>query len=392
MSTATAAFDLPVEYRTLENAARAVAAEFAPEAIEIRRHVIEHGELHPKLWRRFCEQGWAGAMISADRGGSAIGLLGAALILEAFAARGIVLWMPVLSNAIAHAIDRVGPDSARERWLPRIAAGTAQLGIAVTEPASGHNLFGVETEIQYTGTHFVVTGVKRVTSGLDLVDRVLVFGRTVAEDGTSGYTTVLVDPGAAGVTVTEIPMRYREGVRQFQLELDHVVLPGDALVGSVGGGLLSLWPFTDVERVLTAAICSGSAAHCLDNAVARAKHRVIAGREPIGVHQAVAHPLAHLHARHAAVRLLLRRAALGFDRADSAQTAAADANAVKLLASELAFDAADHAMQVFGAEAWDEREGWLDLYLDARLSRSGPVSNEFALNYLAEHVLGLPAR
>jgi alkylation response protein AidB-like acyl-CoA dehydrogenase len=31
------------------------------------------------------------------------------------------------------------------------------------------------------------------------------------------------------------------------------------------------------------------------------------------------------------------------------------------------------------------------VYLDARLARSGPVSNEFALNYVAEHVLGIPS-
>jgi alkylation response protein AidB-like acyl-CoA dehydrogenase len=48
-------------------------------------------------------------------------------------------------------------------------------------------------------------------------------------------------------------------------------------------------------------------------------------------------------------------------------------------------------MQVMGVDAWDERNGWIDNYLDARLSRSGPVSNEFALNFIAEHILGLPA-
>ncbi len=49
-------------------------------------------------------------------------------------------------------------------------------------------------------------------------------------------------------------------------------------------------------------------------------------------------------------------------------------------------------MQVFGADAWDEQTGWLDVFLDARLSRSGPASNEFALDYIAEHMLGLPTR
>jgi hypothetical protein len=41
--------------------------------------------------------------------------------------------------------------------------------------------------------------------------------------------------------------------------------------------------------------------------------------------------------------------------------------------------------------AWDEREGMLDLYLDARATRSAPTSQELALNYIAQHVLGLPS-
>jgi hypothetical protein len=50
---------------------------------------------------------------------------------------------------------------------------------------------------------------------------------------------------------------------------------------------------------------------------------------------------------------------------------------------------ADHAMQTLGAQAWDEREGMIDLFLDA--ARSAPISQELALNFIAQHVLGLPS-
>ena len=70
---------------------------------------------------------------------------------------------------------------------------------------------------------------------------------------------------------------------------------------------------------------------------------------------------------------------------------AGEANMAKVLASDLAFDACDQAIQTLGADAWDEREGLLEVYLDARLYRSGPVSNELALNFIAKHVLGLQA-
>jgi alkylation response protein AidB-like acyl-CoA dehydrogenase len=48
-------------------------------------------------------------------------------------------------------------------------------------------------------------------------------------------------------------------------------------------------------------------------------------------------------------------------------------------------------MQTLGAQAWDEREGMIDLFLDARAARSAPISQELALNFIAQHVLGLPS-
>jgi acyl-CoA dehydrogenase len=186
-------------------------------------------------------------------------------------------------------------------------------------------------------------------------------------------------------------MRFREGVRQFELELRDVRVPAEALVGEEGQGLLVMWPFTHVERILTAALCVGSAAFALRAATARARDRVVSGTLAIGAEQAIAHPLAAIHARLEAVRLFVHRTAARFDAGADGLVVAGEANMAKLLTADLVFDAADHAMQVLGADAWDEREGWLDTFLDARLARSGSVSNEFALNFIAQHVLGLPS-
>ncbi|MQY31640.1 acyl-CoA dehydrogenase family protein [Nocardia aurantia] len=376
-------FELPTDLARLHDRAQRVAAEFADRAAEVRRHLLEHAEMHPELWQAFRDNGWTRLALPDSEGG----LLGLALVLEAFAAEGIVLWLPVLSTAIAHAVAQAGPADLRAVWLPRIADGSAHLGMAATEQHSGHNLFGVRTEIRRAGDHFTVSGVKRITSALDVVDRVLVFGRDATG---SGHTCVLLDPRAPGASITEIPMRFREGVRQFELALDEVAVPADALVGEEGRGTAVMWPFTHVERTLTAALCVGTAAYSLTRAVDRARRRTIAADRPIGAHQAVAHPLAGLHARLSATRLLVHRTAARIDAHADPQTVAGDSNAAKVLAADLAFDAADRAVQTLGADAWDERNGWLDVFLDARLSRSGPVSNEFALNHIAQHVLGLP--
>jgi alkylation response protein AidB-like acyl-CoA dehydrogenase len=107
--------------------------------------------------------------------------------------------------------------------------------------------------------------------------------------------------------------------------------------------------------------------------------------------QSIQHPLASLHARVEATRLLVYRAAERFDAGADTIAVAGEANMAKLLCADVLFDSAGQAMQTLGAAAWDEREGMLDLYLDARAGRSAPISQELALNFIAQHVLGLPS-
>jgi alkylation response protein AidB-like acyl-CoA dehydrogenase len=386
-------FELPAQQQEVRSKAEALAARFADRHREVRLYPFEHGKLHPELWRQISEHGWPGLLVPAEYGGAGGGLLAYVLVMEALAASNLILWMPVLGASIGHAIAQVGPDPVRERWLEPIAAGEALLALAVTEPDCGHNVFRSKTTIRRGGDHFVINGLKAVTSGIDLADRLLVFGRSPSNgDGTPPqFTTVLVDPNAPGIQSTELPMRGREGARQFQVVFNDVEAPLDGLVGAEGQGLLVLWPFTHIERLLTAALCLGNARYCVSRALTRAGERTIFGKQPIGAEQAIQHPLASLHARRLATRLLVYRAAAKFDAGVDAMEVAGEANMAKLLTADLLFDAADHAMQTLGAAAWDEREGLIDLYLDARASRSAPISQELSLNFIAQHVLGLPS-
>jgi len=103
------------------------------------------------------------------------------------------------------------------------------------------------------------------------------------------------DPDAQGIERTELPMRWREGARRFQLVFNEVEAPLEGLVGEEGQGLLTLWPFTTIERLITAALCVGNARYCVDRSVARAGGRTIFGKLPIGAEQSIQHPIALLH-------------------------------------------------------------------------------------------------
>jgi acyl-CoA dehydrogenase len=140
------------------------------------------------------------------------------------------------------------------------------------------------------------------------------------------------------------------------------------------------------ERILIAAEAIGIGRAALARASRYAKERVVFGR-PIGQNQGISFPLAEAHARLAAAELTIRQASW---RIDHDLPAGEQANLAKFLAAEAGFAAADAAMQTHGGFGY-AREYHVERYWrEARLMRIAPVPQEMVLNYLAEHVLGLP--
>ena len=75
---------------------------------------------------------------------------------------------------------------------------------------------------------------------------------------------------------------------------------------------------------------------------------------------------------------------------DGGADAGAKANIAKLLASEAAGEALDVAVQVHGGHAFVAETDIATLWPMVRTMRTGPINNESILNYIGQHVLGLP--
>ena len=75
---------------------------------------------------------------------------------------------------------------------------------------------------------------------------------------------------------------------------------------------------------------------------------------------------------------------------DNGQRCGAEANMAKWLAAEAGFFAADAAIQTHGGFGY-AREYHVERYWrEARLMKLAPISQEMILNFVSEHVLGLP--
>src|SRR3989304_4594126 len=136
--------------------------------------------------------------------------------------------------------------------------------------------------------------------------------------------------------------------------------------------------------------------YVLDKGVEYAKGRQFFDG-PIAAYQAIQHPMALAKAHLELALLMNRRAARLFDGGEAAGPAA---NIAKLAAADAAPQAFDISLpapepfaislQAHGGNGFTSDYDLLDIYSFLRLQRTAPVSREMILNYIGEHLLGMP--
>jgi alkylation response protein AidB-like acyl-CoA dehydrogenase len=341
-----------------------------------------------ELWAEAGKAGFLGVNLPEEHGGGGGGMVELAVVLEELGAAGCPLLMMVVSPAICGTvIARYGTPEQRDRWLPGIADGTLTMAFAITEPDAGSNSHEITTTARRDGDEWVLSGQKIWISGVDVADAVLVVAKLAdAGKGTLRPALFVVPADAPGLSRTQIPMELVSPDNQFQLFLDDVRLPADALVGSPDAGIAQLFAGLNPERVMGAAYSLGTARLALDRAAAYARDRRVWGT-PIGAHQGVSHPLAAAQVEVELARLMMLKAAWLIDSGLDAGTAA---NSAKYAAAEAVVHAVDAAVQTHGGSGLSQENGIGALVTASRFSRIAPVSREMVLNFVAQHDLQLP--
>ena len=375
------------EHRDLRAAVAALGKGYGRDYFSA---AVREGRHTDELWAEAGRLGYLGINLPEEYGGGGAGTVELAIVLEELGAAGCPLLMMVVSPAICGTvIARFGTEAQKKRWLPGLADGSRILAFGITEPDAGSNSHRITTTARRDGDGWILTGRKVFISGVDVADATLIVGRT--EDARSGKLKpclFLVERDTPGFTRHLIPMEVQAPEKQFELVLDEVRLPADALVGDEDAGLLQLFAGLNPERIMTAAFAIGMGRYALGRAVEYARTRQV-WREPIGTHQAIAHPLAQAHIELELARLMTARAAHLNDAGDD--TAAGEAaNMAKYAAAEAAAHAVDQAVHTLGGNGLSTEYGRAQLLTATRVARIAPVSREMILNYVAHQSLGLP--
>ncbi|WP_406401408.1 acyl-CoA dehydrogenase family protein [Streptomyces sp. NBC_00879] len=366
------------------------------EHTALRAAVAALGQRHGRgyereqLWAEAAKLGYLGVNLPEKHGGGGGGMAELSIVLEELGAAGCPLLMMVVSPAICGTvIARFGTPEQKQKWLPGLADGSLTMAFGITEPDAGSNSHRITTTARRDGDGWVLTGRKVFISGVDIADATLIVGRT--EDARTGKLKpclFIVPRDAEGFQRSQIDMELQAQEKQFELVLDNVALPADALVGDEDAGLLQLFAGLNPERIMTAAFAIGMGRYALARAIDYAKTRQV-WKEPIGAHQAVAHPLAQAHIELELARLMMQKAAALYDAGDDIGAGEA-ANMAKYAAGEACVKAVDQAVHTLGGNGLTREYGLASLVTAARVARIAPVSREMILNYVSHQSLGLP--
>jgi alkylation response protein AidB-like acyl-CoA dehydrogenase len=379
------------EQQALRKAVAAMAANYGEKYYLEKARAGEHTT---ELWSEAGKLGFIGVNLPEEYGGGGAGMYELSLVMEEMSAAGCALLLMVVSPAInGTIISKFGTDEQKKRWIPGIADGSITMAFAITEPDAGSNSHRITTTARRDGSDWLLSGQKVYISGVDQAQAVLIVGRTVREDAAHKSESLrpalfVVPTDTPGMSWTKIDMEIVSPENQFQLFLDEVRLPADALVGSEDAAIAQLFAGLNPERIMGAASAVGMGRFAINKATEYVKTRQV-WKTPIGAHQGLAHPLAQNHIELELAKLMMQKAATLYDLGDDGGAAEA-ANMAKYAAGEASVRAVDQAVQSLGGNGLTKEYGIASVLTASRLARIAPVSREMILNFVAQTSLGLP--
>ena len=257
---------------------------------------------------------------------------------------------------------RAGNDAQMHRFVLDGNGGMKAIAFALSERDAGSDPASMTTVATREGAGWRIRGEKCWIGGGGVSETYVVFAQTEPGSGHRGIAAFLVDANQPGVTAPdrEDKMGMR-GTVNARLVFDTVVDEG-AVLAPPGKAFALAVDALKIGRITVAAQSCGIALAAYRAAAVHATQRVTFGRKIIE-HQGVAFPLADLATRLSAGRMMAYAAAAAFDAGEEVTVIGAQA---KLFCSEMAHEAVDLAVQVFGGAGFVKPNLAERLYRDQR--------------------------
>ncbi|MBX7195680.1 MAG: acyl-CoA dehydrogenase family protein, partial [Sandaracinaceae bacterium] len=324
------------------------------------------GSLGPALLAEARSLGLYGLAIPEAYGGAGLGLGEVAVLVAELARvdRSLATSVGLHNGLGSRSLVESGSSELRARYLPELASGRRIGAFGATEPAAGSDLSAIRTLATTVGEALVISGEKAYVTNAGLAGVFTVLCKS--GDPSAGTTLVLVPRETDGLTLGA--EEHKLGLRASSTRsvfFDGARVPADHRIGREGRGVMEAHRALEWGRSLMSAGCLGTARAALERTLEHAGQRK-QFRRALRSFGAVRAHLAAMTVSVVAIEALL---AVVADEDARGGAIEATSTALKVLASELAGDACDRAVQVHGALGYVEDAGIALLLRDARVTR-----------------------
>lgn len=336
-------FDLTEDQVAIQDMARKFTADaitpFAAEWDEKSHYPVD-------VWKAAGQLGFGAIYVSEESGGTGLGRLEAALIMEAMA-YGCPSTSAFISihNMAAWMIDCFGSAELKARFLPDLIGMDKIASYCLTEPGSGSDAAALKTTARLDGDHYVLNGTKQFISGAGYNDVYVVMVRT-GDNGAKGISCLVVEKDTPGLSfgAPEKKLGWNASPTA-QVIFEDCRVPVANRVGAEGDGFRFAMMGLDGGRLNIGACSLGGAQRCLDEAITYTKERQQFG-QPVADFQNTQFMLADMATDLEAARALLYMAAakVSANAPDKSRFSAM----AKRLATDSGSEIVNKALQLFG--------------------------------------------
>src|ERR1035438_4381887 len=375
--------------------------EFTPEQVQLRKTVREFAEAeiapHVLEWdenqtfpleaiKKAGQLGFMGAIFPEELGGSGLGYIDYAIIIEELSRvdPSVGLIVAAHNSLCSNHIYLAGNEEQRRKYLPKLATAEWIGCWSLTEPEAGSDAAGTRTKAVHDDHCWTLNGGKTFTTNAQYADVCVAMAVTDRAAAHHGISAFILETGIPGFRVGK--KENKLGMRASatgEVIFTDCRLPESQLLGKPGEGFVDSLRILDGGRISIAALSIGLAQGAYEAALRYSKQRKQFGR-PISEFQAIQNKLADMATEIDAARLLTYRAGWMKDQGHRVTKESAMA---KLFASEVAVRVTNEAVQIHGGYGFIKDYPVEKFYRDVKLSTIGEGTSEIQRLVIARQLL-----
>lgn len=348
--------------------------EVEPQALDFDRKE----QFNLPLFKKLGELGLLGITAGEDFGGSGMDAVAAVIANEelSYSDPGFCLAYLAHSLLCVHNLAFNGDDQQKKKYIPGLSSGDLVGCMAMSEPHVGTDVLGMKTTAEKKGDKYILNGRKMwITNGTvdeksTAADLCLVYAITGQKGNRPEISTFLVDKAFPGYGVGQ-KIKDKLGMRgsnTAEMVFENCEVPETHLIGELGDSLVHMMRNLEIERLGLAAMSLGMAKRCLIEMNKYSKEREAFGK-PLSFFGQIQKNIGDSYAEYMACKTYVYNTARQLNLSEPGQRL--DTDGVKLVASTMAKNVADRAIQVLGGYGYVGEYHVERLWRDAKLIEIG---------------------